>query len=370
MYGEAVGVRSQVGMYLCESVPVCFVERILLSLFVDKHRIVSAWKNGVVLSSSGETVLIRAAQHPSPRIVVAHNTSPDMSAEECHLRKTVDIAIESFSKDFYPSVAAQMQRLYACSHCVSSFLILEGSIVELVCDLVDPMCMEDLVYMFSLSDALKTEGKVLLCPLGNVKVDMVGVAPDIFLTTTKKFDGMIVKEKEVGRGAFATVYEGRLLVQDELVKQGAEEKKKERGGDEVGESKAIADLSKCAVKKKIAIKELHLSLGEGEGLTQLYIDFIHEVHILGKLDHPNILKFYGVLLTPLSMITELLPMKDLLQILNSRQEGVLKVDVKSVALADVVLKCVGETVTILRLIEVVAYALLFPISIVSTSVFL
>ncbi|XP_075906716.1 non-receptor tyrosine-protein kinase TNK1 [Nelusetta ayraudi] len=67
----------------------------------------------------------------------------------------------------------------------------------------------------------------------------------------------------------------------------------------------------------VAVKSLRNSLSrQTESLT----DFLQEVTTMQSLDHPNIIRLYGVVLThPLKMVTELAPLGSLYDTLRSRQ---------------------------------------------------
>ncbi|XP_063756288.1 non-receptor tyrosine-protein kinase TNK1 isoform X2 [Eleginops maclovinus] len=67
----------------------------------------------------------------------------------------------------------------------------------------------------------------------------------------------------------------------------------------------------------VAVKSLRSSMSRQ---TETLTDFLAEVTIMQSLDHPNIIRLYGVVLTqPLKMVTELAPMGSLYDTLRSRQ---------------------------------------------------
>eukprot|EP00064_Thunnus_orientalis_P006116 superscaffoldBa00000622_g6131 len=67
----------------------------------------------------------------------------------------------------------------------------------------------------------------------------------------------------------------------------------------------------------VAVKSLRSSMSRQ---TDTLTDFLQEVTTMQSLDHPNIIRLYGVVLTqPLKMVTELAPMGSLYDILRSRQ---------------------------------------------------
>lgn len=67
----------------------------------------------------------------------------------------------------------------------------------------------------------------------------------------------------------------------------------------------------------VAVKSLRSSMSKQ---TETLTDFLQEVTTMQSLDHPNIIRLYGVVLTqPLKMVTELAPMGSLYDTLRSRQ---------------------------------------------------
>uniref|UniRef100_A0A7N8YM78 Tyrosine kinase, non-receptor, 1 n=1 Tax=Mastacembelus armatus TaxID=205130 RepID=A0A7N8YM78_9TELE len=67
----------------------------------------------------------------------------------------------------------------------------------------------------------------------------------------------------------------------------------------------------------VAVKSLRSSMSRQ---TETLTDFLQEVTTMQSLDHPNIIRLYGVVLTqPLKMVTELAPMGSLYDTLRSRQ---------------------------------------------------
>ncbi|XP_008319831.1 non-receptor tyrosine-protein kinase TNK1 [Cynoglossus semilaevis] len=67
----------------------------------------------------------------------------------------------------------------------------------------------------------------------------------------------------------------------------------------------------------VAVKSLR---GSGSKQTEMLKDFLQEVTVMQSLDHPNIIRLYGVVLTqPLKMVTELAPLGSLYDTLRSRQ---------------------------------------------------
>ncbi|XP_041841495.1 non-receptor tyrosine-protein kinase TNK1 [Melanotaenia boesemani] len=67
----------------------------------------------------------------------------------------------------------------------------------------------------------------------------------------------------------------------------------------------------------VAVKSLRNSMSRQ---TDTLTDFLQEVTTMQSLDHPNIIRLYGVVLTqPLKMVTELAPLGSLYDILRSRQ---------------------------------------------------
>jgi len=106
------------------------------------------------------------------------------------------------------------------------------------------------------------------------------LAPDIGFDTVEVLEDLVVGKK-LAKGGFGIVYKGTLA----------------------GET--------------VAIKELTIK-GEEADLTDKFKEFQHEVHIMSCLDHPNLVKFYGITLNPLRMVMEFVAHGDLYHMLQDK----------------------------------------------------
>lgn len=111
----------------------------------------------------------------------------------------------------------------------------------------------------------------------SVRVDML--APDIGFDTVEVLEDLVVGKK-LAKGGFGIVYKGTLA----------------------GET--------------VAIKELTIK-GDGE-VTDKFKEFQHEVHIMSALEHPNLVRFYGITLNPLRMVMEFVSHGDLYHMLQDK----------------------------------------------------
>lgn len=74
-------------------------------------------------------------------------------------------------------------------------------------------------------------------------------------------------------------------------------------------------------KKLVAVKILR---NDALALPGAFEDFVKEVNVMHHLDHPNLIRLYGIVLsTPLMMVTELAPLGALIDYLRKEQERIL-----------------------------------------------
>ena len=137
------------------------------------------------------------------------------------------------------------------------------------------------------SAAIRRENPFVLCQTGKkrVRLNVAYLAPDIALLGLRQVTGVEIVGK-IGEGGFGTVYKGKM-----------------------GE-------------KFVAVKELKEEMGEGEGEGEQFQEFQRECFMMSKLDHPNLVKFYGVWMCPfVRMVMEYVPCGDLMGLLESQWEG-------------------------------------------------
>jgi len=114
---------------------------------------------------------------------------------------------------------------------------------------------------------------------GSVWVPMEDIAPDICLSHIPEVKNVTV-ERMLGEGGFGVVYKGLM------------------DGKEV----AVKELT---VRRSTAL------LAEDDESIDKFRAFAHEVWIMSKLDHPNLVKLYGITQQPLRMVMEYCPHFDL-----------------------------------------------------------
>eukprot|EP00028_Trichosphaerium_sp_Am-I-7-wt_P014393 CAMPEP_0168509328 /NCGR_PEP_ID=MMETSP0405-20121227/703_1 /TAXON_ID=498012 /ORGANISM="Trichosphaerium sp, Strain Am-I-7 wt" /LENGTH=581 /DNA_ID=CAMNT_0008526751 /DNA_START=34 /DNA_END=1780 /DNA_ORIENTATION=- len=114
--------------------------------------------------------------------------------------------------------------------------------------------------------------------VGDQEIPVKAIAPDIAFVHLPQVNEL-TSEERIGEGGFAVVYKGVMN----------------------GE-------------KEVAIKQL-----KGDVDTEKFLEFAHEVSVMSMLDHPNLVKLYGVTFKPhFSMILEYIPNKSLHNHLNNK----------------------------------------------------
>ncbi|KAN0024719.1 hypothetical protein ACTFIV_009128 [Dictyostelium citrinum] len=161
-------------------------------------------------------------------------------------------------------VGLEITRMIPCIHCIQKN------------PRADP-------YYFDFSSCISAlqDGKPhLFCrndPSIPVRIDYI--APDLCLKKVPTLaDNEIDYEKQIGKGGFGLVHKGRL----------------------------VKDKSVVAIKSLI--------LGDSEGETEMiekFQEFQREVFIMSNLNHPNIVKLYGLMHNPPRMVMEFVPCGDL-----------------------------------------------------------
>lgn len=187
------------------------------------------------------------------------------------LRSSIEI-VEYILDGFY-SCMRNIEQLVPCSHCFSPANMLAGC------------------YDFKLKDLISAvnEGKTFVyCrDVPTRPVNLRYLAPDLTFSDLPVIDSqMLVVEKELGQGGFGVVYKGWLGDKPVAIKQMKAGKQSEEGGLEDNDE------------------------------LQKFNNFKIEAFIMSKLDHPNLVKFYGIALSPLRMVIEFCPEKDLYHFLK------------------------------------------------------
>lgn len=127
-------------------------------------------------------------------------------------------------------------------------------------------------------DAFHKGERTFMC--GRVAVPIEDMAPDICMNYIPELNNVKVGDP-IGRGGFGVVYRGTWGSSD------------------------------------VAIKEVLFKSALSSANTEAYRQFAHEVWIMSKLSHPNLVHLHGITLHPLRMIMELCPGMDLCNFLTN-----------------------------------------------------
>lgn len=119
-------------------------------------------------------------------------------------------------------------------------------------------------------------------------ISIYEMAPDIAMVDMNEIDSSLLTiDKQIGRGGFGLIYSGEL---------------KNPSSDE---------------SIKVAIKEIVLEdVNSKTAVEEFYTEFQRESFIMSKLNHSNLIQFYGITKNPLRMIIELASFGDLLHFLH------------------------------------------------------
>lgn len=184
-------------------------------------------------------------------------------------RKVLE-TVKGLIDSFFPQITAVMDELIPCTHCLR-----KGYYREKVylfdykdCDQLS-IAGENFIYCNKIQSPSRC---VLLSQL----------APDIHLIDLNRLqESNLVIDKQLGEGAFGTVFKATLF------------------------------------GKPVAVKQLHTTDKTADLKTvSRFQEFQTEAYLMSLLDHPCIVKFYGVMLHPPRMVLQYVDGCDLFQFLH------------------------------------------------------
>jgi serine/threonine protein kinase/GTPase SAR1 family protein len=236
-------------LYRFRFVPLGFFPRVIVrALHIPQTVLVSGWQNAVIIRLGTQTGLLEwHANDHKLSVLVVQPTNRDLLFP--HLLQQID----SLIKTFYQS--AKVDR-FVISHQVSA--------------------LQQSTYKYEeVLNAFQQGAKTFYC--GQIPVPLEDLAPDICLNYIPELKDVSV-DRKLGAGGFGVVFRGMYD------------------------------------GKVVAIKELHVKSAPS-GSTEESIDrfraFVHEVWIMSKLNHPNLVRLYGITQHPLRMVMEYCPGLDL-----------------------------------------------------------
>ena len=196
-----------------------------------------------------------------------------------HLLRIILDVIDTFIDGF--NMGSDLNRFVICSHCIENnvptpFLFTFIEIIEAI--------KEQNIFIFCEHICSPTR-----C------VNVIEIAPDIAMTDMEEINNdLIVIDKEIGRGGFGTVYSGILNV----ISMEDENQTNEK------------------IPVPIAIKEIIIKGGSSAAVEEFFLEFQREAFLMSKLNHINLVKFFGITINPLRMILELVNFGDLFHFLH------------------------------------------------------
>jgi serine/threonine protein kinase/GTPase SAR1 family protein len=250
--GVANGIVQHSRVFDFQFIPIGLFAKLLVRvLHVSTVTVLALWRHGILLEHGLERALLcERNERGAITLDVRVGVNEISFSLLCKLVDTIEVLIEScmFSKT--------LVRLIPCSHCVS-----KGSGAQTV--FTQEQCI-----------AAIREGGYLFCQ--QTPVSVRSQAPDLALQDVAAIDNSRLQIGEViGKGAHGTVRKAAL------------------DGNTV-----------------VALKELGNQSESNEEHVN-YLQFQKEVSIMSFLDHPNLVKLYGVTLSPLRMVLEFMPLGDL-----------------------------------------------------------
>jgi hypothetical protein len=218
------------------------------------------WKNGIIISTPDRSTTLFEFDAEKMFIKISVRGSGLLF---CSM-------VEVF-EDILFSLNNSCNTFTFCPHCIS-----EGS---------------ENFYIFSYQGCKKAvlEGRdYVTCEFSSREVSLDSVVPDLSLSSVPKllYSDLTLQEK-IGRGSYASIFKGTFQ------------------GNTVAIKKYNTDNSASALGKSVIIN------------TALLKDIHNEVTLMTEMEHPNIVKCYGISLNPLSMVTEYLSHSDLFGLIHN-----------------------------------------------------
>eukprot|EP01133_Synstelium_polycarpum_P015754 gene15754-18720_t len=287
---ELIEERVPVHFFGCdynfEFMPLGFFARLLLRvLHVANIEIKTYWRNGLLLDINGNSSIKQQAliqfkkrknfdSKDAYKLTIevrsfngnASHKEPDNTAA-LFLQQLI-FTVDSLLNNFYLNLP-NIHRVIPCNHCIY----------------LNPRA-EPYFFEFSACITAIQEGSAFLYCRNdpNLPVRVDHVAPDLVsnkVPTIKEAD--VEYEKQIGKGAFGLVHKGKL-----------------RNG------------------QVVAIKSLiNQENQETDEMIEKFQEFQREVFIMSGLNHPNLVRLYGLMFSPPRMVMEFVPMGDLYRRLHS-----------------------------------------------------
>ena len=263
-------------VYVIPFCPHGFFSHLLLRVWsfcnVDEY-----WSSGCVLRSESVTALIQVkanATEVNPFQAYVEILALGDAAVTAFMTKLV-FTLHSFIQDWYSCLADHIATLLPCVGCLTERRSSSGPLSYHM------FAANDFIRDYMGNDAAESS---VVCPKCHTKLAVSDVVPEVvgIAESQGHYAQEVVEEKSIGMGGFAEVLLGQW-----------------KG-------------------RQVAIKKLFFR-GETEGdafTLQTFEDFAMEVHMVRKLDHPNVVKLYAAYSRPPAIVLEFVPMGSL--------DGVLK----------------------------------------------
>ena len=229
--------------------PLGFFDRMIVRIMhVQGVKLTSSWRYGIVMRTATGS---------------AGNVSFDSSKKLL----LVTVIARSNTDILFPSILDSIESLIKTSY---RNVKIARKVVA-ASPLVSALQPEEFDYDAVL-DAFHRGERTFMC--GKVAVPIEDMAPDICMCFIPELKNVTIKEP-IGRGGFGIVYRGQWSSSD------------------------------------VAVKEVLFKSALSAANTDAFRQFAHEVWIMSKLAHPNLVHLHGITLHPLRMIMEFCPGMDL-----------------------------------------------------------
>ena len=284
-------------LYRFSTIPEGLFGSIIVTI-AKKFSMISCWRNGIVFNdpASGVTskILLYADLIESTiSLLIRFSTAKENALT------IVASLIESLEGYYFPlfthMFSLHWETFYACNACLPS----KGATV----------------FSSSVIASALRSGATLVCPHHKDPIITARLAPDLVVfDIIKKFKGMEIQQnsvttlKRIGIGSSAIVYKGYWLkrVHDS---NGVEKGEADPEDEDLDDFELVTENGEAFKKITVAVKKFKAGRTGGEDaqidISEKLIQCRREIELLSSFKHPNLLRFYGFTIDPLSIILEL-----------------------------------------------------------------
>ena len=269
--------------YIFPFLPLGFFEKIIVRIIHSKSIVAHIiWRSGLYAKFNNQIAKLIYLQEKNEFQIFIREPKNEIGFKRELLLREITDSVDTLMECFY-RMDSDIERIIPCSHCLTL-----GNYKDTT-----------LFYYDSIIESITTN-KPLLCGENHEKVSVNELAPDI------SFSDMIVIPSDqlkigvkLGEGGFGAVYLGVYQTKPVAVKE-------------------LLNKESSDNSKNNSFDDSSHSNSKNSELTLQFSAFQQEAFVMSCLHHPNIVKLYGISVSPLRMVLELIPCGDLFDLLHPK----------------------------------------------------